>query len=73
MLCLHVVSTTSPVTDPGSTMLTVAEVAAALRVDAFTVRRWIGRRELPAILLGRSYRVEPAALAAFVDARRTTA
>ena len=50
--------------------LTVGEVAALLRVDVFTVRRWIGRGQLEGYLIGRTYRVTAAALDAFVEARR---
>lgn len=40
-----------------SDMLTAAEIAADLRVDIDTVRRWIGDRQLPAYKIGRAFRV----------------
>jgi excisionase family DNA binding protein len=41
---------------------TVDEVAAILRVPATTVRRLIRKQELPAIRLGRTYRVPKSAI-----------
>lgn len=51
-------------------LLTVAEVARALRLDPYTVRRYIGRGHLPAYRLGRELRIDPRVLAAFLDGRR---
>lgn len=48
-----------------------ADVATLVGVDPYTVRRWIKRRELAAIKVGREWRVERSALDAFLDARRT--
>lgn len=39
-------------------LLTVPEVAAQLRVDPATVRRWIAIGRLPATKPGRDYRVD---------------
>jgi excisionase family DNA binding protein len=41
-----------------STFLTVAEVAAAMRVSKMTVYRLVHSGELPAVRVGRSFRVE---------------
>jgi len=49
-----------PLTGPQHTRaryLTVAEVAATLRVSNMTVYRLIGSGQLPAIRVGRSYRL----------------
>jgi excisionase family DNA binding protein len=40
-----------------STFLTVAEVAAAMRVSKMTVYRLVHSGELPAVRVGRSFRV----------------
>ena len=50
-------------------LLTVQEVASHLRVDEKTVRRWIKARELPAIRLGRQWRVREADLVRFLTNR----
>lgn len=39
-------------------LLTVAEVAAFMRVAERTVREWIARNELPATRIGRAYRIK---------------
>lgn len=48
----------------------IDEVAAILGVSARTVRRMIARGELVACRLGRSVRVHPDDLAAYIDRRR---
>jgi excisionase family DNA binding protein len=49
---------------PTPKLLTVAEVSSALRVSKMTIYRLIESGELPAIRVGRSFRVpEPAYLA----------
>ena len=50
------------------TLLTVAEVAERLRVSTMTVYRLIQRGELAALRIGRSYRIEPSALDAYLSA-----
>ena len=45
-----------------STFLTVAEVAAAMRVSKMTVYRLVHSGELPAVRVGRSFRVERSAV-----------
>lgn len=49
-----------PLTGPqhaGARFLTVGEVAAALRVSNMTVYRLIGAGQLPAVRVGKSYRL----------------
>lgn len=46
--------------------LTVAEVAAAMRVSKMTVYRLVHAGELPAARVGRSYRVPAAAVDAYL-------
>lgn len=52
--------------------LTTGEVAAQLRCDPATVRRLINGGDLVAVRIGRDYRIEPAELARFTGARRTS-
>lgn len=42
---------------PGSQFVTVAEVAAQMRVSKMTVYRMLHSGELPAVRVGRSFRV----------------
>jgi excisionase family DNA binding protein len=51
------------------TLLTAAEVAEQLRVSTMTVYRLIRRGELPAVRVGRNYRVRERDLVAFLDAQ----
>lgn len=48
-------------------LLTAAEVADQLRVSTMTVYRLIRRGELPAVRVGRNYRVRAAALDRYLD------
>jgi excisionase family DNA binding protein len=48
-------------------LLTVAEVADMLRVSTMTVYRLIRTGELPAVRVGRNYRVRRGDLAAYLD------
>jgi excisionase family DNA binding protein len=48
--------------DPPPTLLTPREVAALFRVAPMTVYRMIERNELPAVRLGRSFRVPTSAV-----------
>ncbi|MDP8978147.1 MAG: helix-turn-helix domain-containing protein [Actinomycetota bacterium] len=50
---------------------TVAEVADHMRVSNMTVYRLIKAGELPAIRVGKNYRVRGSDLAAYLDASRT--
>ena len=47
--------------------LTVAEVAALMRVSKMTVYRLVHSGELPAIRFGRSFRVPESAVAAVIE------
>lgn len=48
-------------------LLTAAEVAARLRVSAMTIYRLIHRGELPAVRVGRNYRVRVEDLQSYLD------
>ena len=52
-------------------LLTVAEVADELRVSTMTVYRLIQRDELPALRIGRSYRIDKSDLDAYLSNRAT--
>lgn len=52
-------------------LMTVAEVAEVMRVSRMTVYRLVHAGELPAVRVGRSYRVPEGAAAAFLEAART--
>jgi excisionase family DNA binding protein len=45
------------VSDPGDSFLTVAEVAATLKLNQQTVRNWIDQGSLPAVRVGRRVRI----------------
>jgi excisionase family DNA binding protein len=47
---------------PGAHFLTVAEVAALMRVSKMTVYRLVHNGELPAVRVGRSFRVHAKAV-----------
>lgn len=47
--------------------LTVAEVATAMRVSKMTVYRLVHSGELPAVRVGRSFRVPEAAVHEYLD------
>lgn len=53
-------------------LLTVAEIAERLQVDEQTVRRWIRQGRLAAHNFGgkAGYRIQPSALAAFLESTR---
>ncbi len=53
--------------------MTVNEVAALLRVSAMTVYRRINAGELPAVRIGRSFRVRAQDLDHYLDERVTRA
>jgi excisionase family DNA binding protein len=50
----------------GSTFLTVAEVAALMRVSKMTVYRLVHAGELPAVRVGRSFRVPEEAVRRYI-------
>jgi excisionase family DNA binding protein len=52
---------------PDEPLLTINEVAAALRVSKMTIYRLVQAGELPAIRIGRSIRVPASALRAYLD------
>jgi excisionase family DNA binding protein len=47
--------------------LTVAEVAAMMRVSSMTVYRLVHSGELPAVRFGRSFRIPESAVAAAIE------
>ena len=49
------------------TFMTVAEVAAALRMNQQTIRNWIDAGQLPAVRIGRRVRVLSSDFAALID------
>lgn len=53
-------------------LLTTHEVAVLLKVKEATVRRWIRNRELPALLIGREWRIAAIQLEEFLKIRATT-
>ena len=53
----------------GGGLLTVAEVAAAMRVSNMTVYRLIKGGELPAVRVGKSYRLRETDLERFLEDR----
>jgi excisionase family DNA binding protein len=54
--------------DQRSSLLTVAEVAQVLRVSNMTVYRLIKGGELPALRVGKNYRIREPELEAFLSA-----
>lgn len=52
---------------PGSQFLTVAEVAALMRVSKMTVYRLVHSGELPAVRVGRSFRVHAKAVHDYLE------
>ena len=49
------------------TLLTIAEVAAALKLAEQTVRRWVLRREIPFLKIGKAVRFRPSDIARWID------
>lgn len=54
----------------GKPLLTVFDIAEICRVNEKTVRRWINAGSIPALTLGRQYRIRPADLNAFLRTRQ---
>jgi excisionase family DNA binding protein len=54
-------------------LLTVGEVAAAIRVSNMTVYRLIKSGELPALRVGKNYRLRQSDVEAFLDERSVRA
>lgn len=50
----------------GDRLLTVSEVAAAMRVSNMTIYRLIKSGELPAVRVGRNYRIREGDVAAYL-------
>ena len=50
--------------------LTTGDIAKVLKVNLMTVRRWINSGKLPAIDLGKGYRVSKANFEKFLDERQ---
>jgi excisionase family DNA binding protein len=57
-------------TNESERFLTVAEVAARLRVTTFTVRRYLNQGELAAYKIGQEWRIKESDLRAFIESRR---
>ncbi len=53
----------------GGQVLTVAEVAALMRVSKMTVYRLLHSGDLPGIRFGRSFRIPEQALTQYIEAR----
>ena len=53
----------------GDRLLTVAEVAATMRVSNMTVYRLIKSGDLPALRVGKNYRVRESDMDAYLSAR----
>jgi len=51
-------------------MYTVEDVATQLKVHIKTVRHWINTGELPAMDIGRGYRISKPDLLAFIEKRK---
>jgi len=51
-------------------LLTIEEVAEALKLKPITVRRWAASGKLPASKMGRVWRFHPADVQAFMQALR---
>ena len=54
--------------EDNGTFLTVAEVADIMRVSKMTVYRLVHSGELPAVRVGRSFRVQETAVNKYLDA-----
>lgn len=54
----------------GDRLLTVAEVAGTMRVSNMTVYRMIKSGELPAIRVGKNYRIRESDLDKYLDERQ---
>jgi excisionase family DNA binding protein len=50
-------------------LLTVSEVAQAMRVSNMTVYRLIKRGEIPAVRIGKNYRIREASVERYLTAR----
>ncbi len=60
-------------TDPGTSpdeLLTLREVASYLRLTRTTVQRWCNEGRLPAVRIGKEYRIRRSDLEAWFKAQR---
>ena len=64
---------TQQLDNTGTRFMTVGEVAAILRVSNMTVYRLINAGQLPAVRIGRSFRVREGELDHYLDERHTKA
>jgi excisionase family DNA binding protein len=55
---------------PGDELLTVGEIAERLRIHSMTIYRWIDDGRLPAIRIGKQYRVRAADLEEMLEGSR---
>jgi excisionase family DNA binding protein len=55
--------------EPTSTFLTVGEVARSLRVSNMTVYRLVNSGQLPAVRVGRSYRIADSDVRRYLEDR----
>jgi excisionase family DNA binding protein len=55
---------------PEQPLLTVPQVASELQVTAQTIRNWIAHGTLPAVRIGRAFRVRRADVEALIDRAR---
>ena len=62
-----------PAPRPAVRFMTVAEVAAMMRVSKMTVYRLVHNNEMAAVRVGRSFRVPAPAVRAYLDGARTDA
>jgi excisionase family DNA binding protein len=62
-------ATDDPRSLPSGALYTVAEVAAAMRISNMTVYRLIKRGELPAVRVGKNYRIRERDLERFLRER----
>ncbi len=53
-------------------MLTIEDVADQLKVSVMTVRRMVGRGEIPAYAIGGQWRFKEAEVQAYIDSQRVT-
>jgi len=58
--------------EPVEKLMTYREAARVLNVTHRTLWSLVDRGELPAVRFGRSVRIDPADLRAFIDAAKTT-
>ncbi len=62
-----------PKPEPRERLMTVAEVATVMRVSTMTVYRLIKAQELPAVRIGKSYRIREGDVDGYLASRYTQA